>query len=401
MTIKERIFKELSTALSYILVAALAVVITLAVTVAPRGRQSGLTKLEQLQQLLEECYIDIDKVDLTEMEDAAAEAMIAALGDRWSYYISAKDFADMADKKANSYVGVGVTIAAREDGQGFTVQQVSPGGSALEQGVLPGDIIVEVAGESIIGKDSDYCRDLVRGEAGTTVTIGVMRNGEKRTFTLTRKRIQVPVATGEMLQGNIGLVTIANFDERCYSETKAVIEDLKKQGATSLIFDVRNNPGGYKNELVKLLDYLLPAGDLFKSVDYTGATSIDKSGASCLKMPMAVLINKNSYSAAEFFAAALAEYDWATIVGDPTSGKGKFQYTYQFTDGSGIGLSVGKYYTPKGVSLADQGGIVPEALVEVSDELAAKIYGGLVTPAEDPQIQAAVGVLTKIGARAS
>ena len=112
-------------------------------------------------------------------------------------------------------------------------------------------------------------------------------------------------------------------------------------------------------------------------------------------MPMAVLINGNSYSAAEFFAAALNEYDWATIVGDPTSGKGNFQYTFELPDGSGVGLSVGKYYTPHGVSLADQGGLQPEVLVEVSDELAAKIYADLVPYEEDPQIQAAVKALTE------
>jgi carboxyl-terminal processing protease len=190
-------------------------------------------------------------------------------------------------------------------------------------------------------------------------------------------------------------VSINNFNDRCAQETKAAIESLIEQGATSLIFDLRNNPGGYKHELVNILDYLLPEGDLFHSVDYSGKKETDTSDAKCLQMPMAVLINKNSYSAAEFFAAALEEYNWATVVGDPTSGKGNFQYTFDLPDGSGVGLSVGKYYTPNGVSLAEQGGLVPEVLVEISDELAAKIYADLVPPAEDPQIQAAVKVLTE------
>lgn len=396
MTFKEKFFGGLSTVLSYILVAALATAITLAtVTFTPLGNQSEPTKLTQLQKLLEECYIDIDKVDLTKMEDAAASAMIAALGDRWSYYISAKDYAAMEEEKTNSYVGVGITITPRADAQGFDIVKVTAGGSAQEQGILPGDVIVEVDGVNMAGKDSDACRALVAGKVGTQVSVTVMRGDEKKTFTLTRKQIQVTVAKGEMLPGSIGLVTIANFDDRCCSESIAAIESLLKQGATSLVFDVRNNPGGYKHELVKLLDYLLPEGDLFKSVDYTGYSSVDRSDAKCLKMPMAVIVNANSYSAAEFFAAALSEYKWATVIGEKTSGKGNFQYTYQFSDGSGIGLSVGKYYTPNGVSLAEQGGLMPDVQSEVDEKTAALIASGLMKPADDPQIQAAIAALQK------
>ena len=151
------------------------------------------------------------------------------------------------------------------------------------------------------------------------------------------------------------------------------------------------------SELIDVLDYLLPEGVLFRQEDYLGNKSEEKSDKSCLEMPMAVLVNGDSYSAAEFFAAALAEYEWGTVVGQPTTGKGNFQVTFQLSDGSGIGLSIGKYYTPKDVSLADKGGLVPEDefLVEVSEELEAKIYAELVPPEEDPQIQAAVKALTE------
>lgn len=195
-----------------------------------------------------------------------------------------------------------------------------------------------------------------------------------------------------MLSDGIGLVSIFNFDDRCAQETVAVIEELLSSGARSLIFDVRNNPGGYKHELVELLDYLLPKGVLFRSEDYTGATANDYSDEKCLKVPMVVLVNGESYSAAEFFAAALREYNVALTVGEQTCGKGYFQQTYNLIDGSAVSLSVGKYYTPKGASMAEVG-ITPDVVVEVDEETFNAIYSGTLPPEEDPQIQEAMMLL--------
>ena len=235
---------------------------------------------------------------------------------------------------------------------------------------------------------------LAGGEDGVKLTL-LDENEEVFSCTLVPEVLQKQAVYAEMLEGDIGYIKITNFEADTADNALKALETLRDEGSVGIIFDVRHNPGGYASELVKVLDYLLPEGDLFHSVDYSGKKDTDTSDAKCLQMPMAVLINKNSYSAAEFFAAALEEYNWATVVGDPTSGKGNFQYTFDLPDGSGVGLSVGKYYTPNGVSLAEQGGLVPEVLVEISDELAAKIYADLVPPAEDPQIQAAVKVLTE------
>lgn len=212
-------------------------------------------------------------------------------------------------------------------------------------------------------------------------------------MSVTRMQVKTPVAVATLLEDDIGLVTISNFDSRCYDETIAAIEELLAQGAEALIFDVRYNPGGYKSELVEVLDYLLPEGPLFRSEDYQGNISVDKSDASCLDIPMAVLVNGESYSAAEFFAAALREYGVAVIVGEQTCGKGYFQQTYQLSDGSALGLSVGKYSTPNGVWLAEVGGLTPDIQVDVDDETEAAIYAATLDPAEDPQIQAAVEAL--------
>ena len=301
------------------------------------------------------------------------------------------DYRAYTEQMANAYVGIGTTVTLGEDGY-VHIMKVENGSPAQEAGALPGDVIVEVEGQDIQGKSLDEVKNLIRGQEGTQVNLTVRRAEEKLPMVMTRRQVQVAVAKGQMLEEGIGLVQIVNFDGRCAEETLAIIEDLLDQGAQSLIFDVRYNPGGYKDELVKILDYLLPEGPLFRSVNYAGAEAVDKSDAKCLDIPMVVMINGDSYSAAEFFAAALSEYDAAVMVGEPTTGKGYFQSAFELTDGSAAVISIGKYTTPNGVSLADVG-LTPDILVEVDDELYMEIYYGNVAPEEDPQIQAAIEAL--------
>ena len=375
--------------LSYVLVAAIASGTTLLCCFFDM-RNDQPSKLQELQAIVE--YYFIGEADTYAMEEAAASAMIEALKDRWSFYMSAEEYLGYQDTMANSYVGVGVTVQVRKDGTGLDVISVSANGPAESAGILSGDVLIAVDGTSLAGKTSEDARLLIRGEENTQVVLTVDRNGQTLEFTVTRRSFQVPVAVGKMLEDKIGLVTIENFDSRCAQETIAAIESLRQQGATALIFDVRNNPGGYKHEMVQVLDYLLPAGELFRSEDYRGQTSVDYSNEAFLDMPMAVLINGNSYSAAEFFAAALDEYDAAIVVGEKTTGKGYFQSTFQLSDGSAVNLSVGKYFTPKGVSLAGVG-LQPQVEQLVDEHTAYLIAVDALDPMEDPQILAAVNAL--------
>lgn len=378
--------------LSYVLVAVAASAATMFAFGGTESTEAaGQTKLEQLADLIEERFIG--EADRTEFEDAAADAMVEALGDRWSYYIPADEYQAHVEQMKNSYVGVGITIAVMEDGSGYEVIKVNAGGPADEAGMLSGDVIIAVDGVSVAGMTTSEGKTMVQGEENTRVVLTVRRGEETLDLDVTRKQVDVEVATAEMLEDQIGLVTIMNFDERCADETIAAIEALLDQGAEALIFDVRYNPGGYKHELVKVLDYLLPEGPLFRSEDYKGNVSVDESDAACLEIPMVVLVNGDSYSAAEFFAAALREYGVAVIVGEQTCGKGYFQQTYQLLDGSAVGLSVGRYTTPNGVSLADVG-ITPDVIVEIDEETAFGIYADTLPAAEDPQIQAAAAALT-------
>jgi carboxyl-terminal processing protease len=377
--------------MSYVVVAVLASMLTLATA---QQETPGASKLDALETLILEKFIG--EADATAMEDAAAEAMVNSLGDRWSYYIPASLYSSYMEQMENSYVGIGVTIQVMEDGGGFLVTKVNEGGPADQAGMLPGDRIVAVDGTDVRQMTSDETSALVKGEENTTVEITVNREGEELTLTVTRMLVEVPVATARMLEGNIGLITIANFDKRCADETIAAIDSLLEQGAEKLIFDVRNNPGGYVTELVAVLDHILPEGELFRSVNYKGKESVDTSDAACIEgIPMAVLVNGSSYSAAEFFAAALREYDYAIVAGEPTTGKGYFQQTYQLGDGSAVGLSVGKYFTPRGVSLAEVGGLIPDVVLEVDEDTAMAIYAGTLDPMEDPQILAAIEAFEK------
>ena len=370
--------------LSYVLVALLSVVVTASVlTGIFITHQQGSSKLVILEQLILDRFIG--ETDQTAMEDAAAHAMVGALGDRWSYYIPADEYAAYMEQMNNAYVGVGITITPEENG-GIRVIDVTAGGPAEEAGIRVNDVIVKVDDQSILSMSLDECKKLVLGEENTVVQLTVLRVEEEMTISVTRRAIRTPVAEAQILENKIGYVAIFNFNSNCAMETIAAIESLLEQGAQKIIFDVRNNPGGYANELVKVLDYLLPEGNLFTTVDYAGNTHTDTSDAKCLELPMAVLVNGNSYSAAEFFAAAMAEYDAAVVVGEKTTGKGYFQSTYQLPDGSAVGLTIGKYFTPEGKSLAEVG-VTPDVIVS-----SAEGQNGL-KPMEDPQVLAAIDAL--------
>jgi len=385
---------------SYVLVAVLSSFLTLCICLGwfpGFGSELGIgqSKLEQLELRIEQMYIgDVDK---TVLEDAAASAMVKATGDKWSYYVPAAEYEQHLQNKDNVYVGIGITIAQREDNVGFDILQVQSDGPAEEAGILQGDILTHVDGQRVAELGVNGTSTLIRGESGTYVTVTVMRDGKEMDFDVERRTIDTEVATGTMLEGNTGYIKIVNFNSKCARQTIEQIETLVEQGAERLIFDVRYNPGGYTSEMNAILDYLLPEGPLFRSVDYSGWEDVVESDSGCLELPMAVLINGDSYSAAEFFAAALDEYDWAILVGQPTTGKSHFQYTLPLNDGSAVVLSTGKYTTPNGVVLADVGGLKPEVPVEVDTETYAMLRAGLIQPEEDPQIQAAIAALERAG----
>ena len=222
----KKFLKILLHVLSYVLVAVVAAALTLFI-----GMRTGqYSKLEQLEALLSHYFVG--EADKQKMEDAAANAMVEALGDRWSYYIPADEYAAYQEQKKNAYVGIGVTI--RETEQGYHIDKVTEGGPAEKAGLQAGDIMVAVDGTNVVGLPVAQGKELVQGKKRTTVQITVDRAGQQLTFTVKRDTVKTKVATGQMLDGNIGLVTIENFNTNCYSESKAAVEALRDVLITGL-----------------------------------------------------------------------------------------------------------------------------------------------------------------------
>lgn len=345
-------------------------------------------KLDEIVALLNEVYVD--GYDTDKLGDYLAQAAVAATGDRWSYYVSAEDYDAFVESNENAYVGIGVTVESSDDlTDGVQITKVTPNSPAEEAGIEADDRIYAVEGETVESLGIDEAKNRIRGEEGTEVTLTILRGEKKFDVTVKRASVEVEVVKYSMLDGSIGYIKINNFEANSADRTIEAIDTLREQGAKALVFDLRFNPGGRKDELVRVLDELLPEGPLFRSVDYKGNESVDYSDADCVELPMAVLVNGDSYSAAEFFAAALQEYDWATVVGTKTCGKANYQQTFRLSDGSAVAVSTGHYQTPHGVTLANVG-VTPDEIVEVDNKTYLELYKEAVAVKDDAQLQAAI-----------
>lgn len=328
--------------------------------------------------------------DIGKAADAAMDGLITGLGDRWSYYVDAKGYENLKNSKDNAYVGIGVTVSYPEGEEGLYVEAVAENGPAAAAGLRPGDTILAVGEVRLAGEDRSRGTELIQGEAGTQVEL-LLRGGggEERTVSVTRGRVEEHPVSYALLADGTGLITIQNFNSRCADEAIAAVDALREQGAERLVFDVRNNGGGFLDELTRLLDYLLPEGPIFRSQTKAGRETVVSSDAGCVEMPMAVLVNENTYSAAELFAAELQEWDWGEVVGVQTFGKGFSQQTFPLLNGGAVNLSTAKYFTGQGNCLIGVG-LTPDRVVELDEEQAAKLRARILDPAEDPQLQAAI-----------
>ena len=365
-------------------------------TSSQRELSAGTEKYQEIMDLVDQYFIGGDDLDMTQVNDAMASGIISGLGDRWSYYVSAEDYQSYVNNINNAYVGVGITITAKNDDDGnlvgYEVTNVSAGGSAEEAGVQAGDVLTQVDGIAVSDITLTEVKSMVQGEEGTTVDLTFLRGDDTVSFTVERRALTVIPASGQMLDGNVGYIKIDNFDGGCAQTVIDLVEQLQSEGATSLLFDVRNNPGGLKTELTRLLDYLLPEGTIFHTINYAGEEEIVTSDADCVDLPMAVLCNGDSYSAAEYFACAIQQYGAGKVIGEQTCGKGYYQVGLQLSDGSCINLSIGKYFTPNGESLIEVG-VTPDVVLTLEDDLKQQLALGKLEPEDDPQVQAALGTL--------
>lgn len=359
----------------------IAVVLTLAVSVGGFCLLMGRSGLALVEGWLLAKYAFVDtEADLDKAADKALSGLVSGLGDRWSYYLDEENYRRVTQNRANNYVGVGVTVSYERE-EGLLVLSVTAGGPAEEAGVAVGDIIVAVDGVSIAGDDRTRGTELITGEPGTQVTLTLLgEDGARRDVTCTRRRLQSASATGKLLEDGIGYVYLANFYSGAADSFRSVVDGLLEQGAERLIIDVRGDPGGYIAELEQILDYLLPEGPILTQKPRWWFGMTTNSDADCIDVPMVVLVNADSYSAAELLAAQLRESVGAPIVGEVTSGKGYSQITFPLPNGGGLGISTATYSTGSGHSLIGEG-IIPDVELSLDDS------------GEDNQLQAAIDLI--------
>lgn len=354
--------------------------------------ENRYAKLRSVSEIVEKYFIaDYDE---TEAVESALAGYVDGLGDYWSTYYTAEETARIAEDNANSYVGIGVTYSTEEETR-FQIVSVVEGGPADQAGMQAGDTItfVEDVDVSTLEKASDIA-GLVKGERGTVVNLSVDREGERINFSIIRDQIKTYSVSGHMVGDDVGYIAISDFDSDVDEEFLSMLEELTGQGAKAFVFDVRNNPGGYLEVMRAMLDRLLPEGIVITTVDKQGRETPYTSDADCIEAPMAVLVNGSSISAAEFFAAALQEYEVATVVGSKTSGKGYSQQTFLLNDGSSVHISTTRYYTPKGRSLAETG-ISPDLEVDMTDADRQQLLYGRLAEEDDGQLQAAVALVSR------
>lgn len=346
--------------------------------------ESRYSKLEEITALIDKYYVG--EHDEAAMMDAAAMAFVEAMGDKWSGYFTAEEYALISEEQTNSYVGVGITVTQESAGI-YTVTSVTKDSPADTAGMKVMDRLVAVDGTDVSQFSSiEGLVQAVKGEAGTAVTITVERSGSRLDLTMNRATVFYESVSAELLDNGVGYVYISGFEHNTAREFEEKVNTLITRGAKGLVFDVRFNNGGLLTEMVSMLDLLLPEGTIISTAYKNGETQKYTSGASCITLPMAVICNEYSISAAEFFAAALQEYGVATVVGDATGGKGYGQNMIELADGSALYLSVLRYFTPKGVSLANTG-VTPDQIVSLPEEDLANFYS--LTYEQDLQLVAA------------
>ena len=368
----------------------IAVLLTLALSTGLWCLLLGRSGVAMVQTYLLARFAFVDtQADLDKAADQGLSAFVNGLGDRWSYYLDSGGYQATAERRANNYVGVGVTVDAVSREEGLLVLSVTEGGPADKAGVAAGDVITAVDGESVAGEARPAASDRVRGEPGTKVVLTLLgEDGSTRDVTCTRATLHNPSASGKLLEeGNLGYVRLSNFYSGSADSFKREVDALAAQGAQGLIVDVRSDPGGYVSELQKILDYLLPEGPVFTQKPRWWFKSVYQSDEDCVDLPMVVLVDQSSYSAAELLAAQIRESTGAPIIGEVTSGKGYSQVTFPLVNGGGVGLSTATYCTGSGRSLIGEG-IIPD--IELSLPEGAAIGGE-----NDIPLQAAIELLSK------
>jgi len=304
----------------------------------------------------------IEEVSPSRLVDAAAKGIVGSLGDPYSVYLEPETFTHLREQIRGSFGGLGIVVGLRDNH--LTVLRPFPDTPAGRAGIKAGDVIVKVDDRPTQGLDLETAVNLMRGPVGTEVTLTIMRTGSgPLELTLKREEINIPTVEGKMLPDNIAYVTVTQFTEKTPNELHRVLGDLLKEGMQALILDLRDNPGGELQAAVAVADYFVPKGPVVY-VDYRrGQDQVFSADSRRLTVPLIVLVNENSASAAEIVAAAVKETKAGKVLGTRTFGKGVVQSVFPLKSGAGLKLTTARYLTPKKHDINEQG-VRPDIEVE-------------------------------------
>ncbi len=356
------------------------------------GNVTASSKTEFIRQLIDRYYID--DVDESVIEEGIYKGMLEALNDPYSMYFNEEEFKMFTTDSDASFGGIGVTVMANTEDNTILVVSVTEGSPSEKAGILPGDKIIKAEGTDVEGNNLDKAVSIMRGELGTDVTVTIYRETTKETldFTMKRELIEIPTVDYKMLDNQIGYIQLTSFDGVSYTQFKNAYDTLTQAGQKALIVDLRFNGGGRLDIAEDIADLLIPEGPIVYLEDKTNAEGKvvnSVSDANCVQVPLVMLVNGYSASASEVLTGAVKDYKVGAVVGTTTFGKGIVQTVIPISDGTGVKITTGKYYTPSGVCIHGTG-IEPDYKIEMPEELKNTVG---VPYEQDVQLQKAVEVL--------
>ena len=356
-----------------------------------KGNKLDYKKIEEKTSLLQSIidkYFLFDE-DMTKVEDGIYAGMMNGLDDPYTVYYTKEEYKALNEDTEGKYSGIGASVSQNPKTKIITIVNVFDNSPAKEGGLLPGDIIYKIDGEEVTGTDLDVLvKTKIRGVEGSSFTMTVIRGDDKKQvdLNLTRRSIEVQTVSSKMLNDGIGYVAVSQFDAVTSEQFKSNIESLKSQGMKKLIVDLRGNPGGLLDQVVDMLDYILPEGLVLYTEDKNGnREEYYAKDPGELKIPMVVLVNENSAPAAEVFTATFKDFKWGKVVGKTTFGKGIVQNVLPLGDGTAIKITTQHYYPPSGYDL-HKVGIKPDVDVDLNE-------GAVIGSDSDNQLSTAVDIL--------
>ena len=320
-------------------------------------------KLNALNSVLSNKFY-FDQADEEKSADSIYKAYLSSYDDKYTVYYTADEYKKLMESTSGKFYGVGALCSINESG-GVMVLDAFEDGPAYKAGVRDGDVVIKVDDTDITGMDLSSAVALIKGDKGTQVNLTIVRDDKTFVFSIIRDEIITKTVDYKMMENSIGYIQISQFDEVTTEQFKEALTDLNNQGLKGLIVDIRSNPGGLLNVVVDIVDEIIPKGLIVYTDDVNGnRKEYNGSSDNEITVPMAVLVDGNSASAAEIFAGAVQDYGKGKIIGTQTFGKGIVQTIQPLTDGSAIKYTIAQYYTPKG-QVIQGNGVTPNMVVEL------------------------------------